>query len=309
MSNESAELMNFDEEERELAPVESAALAAITKSEVESQLDAAHKYRRSVTRFLQEAVSLATVSEDVAASCMYCLPRDGKQIVGPSARLAEICASAYCNLHVVVRIVAIDDASITAQGAAWDLEKNVKQGLEVRRKIVGKGGRRFSEDMINVTGMAALSIARRNAIFTVIPRAYVDRVFEHVKKVAVGGAQTIATRRATILDRLGKLGADQARVLSALGKTGVDDIGLEDLEKLIGMGTAIKQGEATVDELFPAPVKDVPWAPKEGSRMSLNTPAPAQASTPAAPATVPPKKRLKVLDADGNPIPDDEPKQ
>jgi hypothetical protein len=279
------ELMTIEPEERALE-VSLGATAAIAKSEVEAQLDAAHKYRRSPTRFLQEAVSLATITEDVAASCMYCLPREGKQIVGPSVRLAEIVASSYGNLHIAARVTEMDETSLTAQGGAWDLEKNLRVTIEVRRRITGKSGKRYGEDMINVTGMAAISIARRNAIFAVVPRAYIDRIFDQVRRVAVGDAKTLSTKRADLLGRLAKLGADQARVLQALGKSGVDDIDLTDMEKLIGWGTSIKDGMSTVDELFPAVARDLPAAP-EGKRMSLN---------------MAPKRQLRVTDAEGNPI-------
>lgn len=246
-------------------------LAALNKSEVEAQLDAAHKYKRQITRFMQEAQTLSTVSVEVAESCMYALPRGGKTISGPSVRLAEICASAYGNLRVASRIIAIDGDSLTAQGIVWDMEKNVGYSVDVRRKITGKNGQRFNEDMINVTAAAATSIAIRNVIFRAIPRAYVDRLFENCKRVAVGDVSTLVDRRAKVLDRLALLGVDQARVLARLEKTGVDDIGLSELEFLIAEGTAIKQGERSIDEAFPAPLKGVAataGAP-DGKRMSL----------------------------------------
>ncbi|MFN8826683.1 MAG: hypothetical protein ACK501_17070, partial [Planctomycetota bacterium] len=40
------------------------------------------------------------------------------------------------------------------------------------RRITGKNGRRYSSDMIGVTGNAACSIALRNAVFRGIPRAF-----------------------------------------------------------------------------------------------------------------------------------------
>jgi hypothetical protein len=77
--------------------VDTKAVAVLNRSEVEAQLDAAHKYPRQIKRFLNEAITLATLTRDVAESCIYALPRGGKTIAGPSVRLAEICASAYGN--------------------------------------------------------------------------------------------------------------------------------------------------------------------------------------------------------------------
>lgn len=252
-------------EDVQVVPV--SAMSALAKSEVEAQLDAAHRYKRSVNRFLQEATGLATVTQEVAESCIYSIPRDGKQIAGPSVRLAEICASSYGNLHVAARIVDVEEDNVVAQGVAWDLEKNLRVTVEVRRRIKGKSGRRFSDDMITVTGNAAASIALRNAIFRVVPRAYIDRIYDKARQVAVGDAKTLATRRAQVLDRLQKMGATSDRVVAKLGVAGVEDIGVEQLEVLIGLGTAIKDG-MPVDEAFPEPT--APVAPiEEGRRVSL----------------------------------------
>jgi len=201
-----------------IVPYGGGGAAALNRSEVECQLSAAHQYRRSIKGFLSEAVSLATLTVPVAESCMYAIPRDGKTIAGPSVRLAEIIASAYGNLHVGARIVDVEDREVVAQGVAWDLEKNLRVSVETRRRITTKTGRRFSDDMITVTGNAAASIALRNAIFRVVPRAYVDTVYEQVRRVAVGSAATLSSKRTEVLLRLGKLGATQERVLGRLGR-------------------------------------------------------------------------------------------
>jgi len=172
-------------------------------------------------------------------------------------------------LHVAARIVDVEEDNVVAQGVAWDLEKNLRVTVEVRRRIKGKSGRRFSDDMITVTGNAAASIALRNAIFRVVPRAYIDRIYDKARQVAVGDAKTLATRRAQVLDRLQKMGATSDRVVARLGVAGVEDIGVEQLEVLIGLGTAIKEGSLQVDEAFPEPAPP-PAAPTEdGTRISL----------------------------------------
>jgi hypothetical protein len=263
-------LANVDEDK--ITHVSASAAGMIARSEVEAQLDAAHKYKRSVTRFMAEAISLATISQEVAESCIYSVPRDGKMITGPSVRLAEICASAYGNLHVGGRVVEEEEKEIVAQGGAWDLEKNLRVTVESRRRITNKAGRRYSDDMVVTTGNAAVSIALRNAILRVIPRAYVDTIYAKVRLVAVGDAKTLVARRTEIVARLAKLGVTADRVLARLGKQGPDDVGVDDLEVLIGLGTAIKNNEMTIDDAFPAPMP-APAAPgDDGKRISLKAP-------------------------------------
>lgn len=227
---------------------------ALAKSEVEAQLDAAHKYPRSVKRFLNEATTLATFSKEIAASCMYALPRGGKVIEGPSVRLAEICISAYGNLHVGSRVVGAEEKEVVSQGVCWDLEKNNRVTIEKRRKITDKKGNRFNDDMINVTGNAGASIALRDAAFRIIPRTYVNIIYEAARKVAVGEASTLAARRAEVFDKLVKMGAMPDRILGRIGKSAIEDIGLGELQVLIGFGTAIHSGAEKVDDIFPAVV-------------------------------------------------------
>lgn len=273
-------------EEAQVVHVSAGAISSIVRSEVECQIDAAHKYKRSVTKFLHDAATMATITREVAESCIYSLPREGKMITGPSVRLAEICASAYGNLQVGARVVDTEEKEIVAQGAAWDMEKNLRATIEVRRRITNKHGRRYSDDMITVTGNAAASIALRNAIFRVIPRAYVDQVYGKARLVAVGDASTLADRRANLLERLQKLGVSQERVLARLGKTGAADIGLEEMEILIGLGTAIKNGDQQIDEAFPAPAPAPAAATDDGKRMKMgkkqSLPGPADGVVPDA---------------------------
>lgn len=265
-------LMGYDEEPEHLQVVQPGALAAIAKSEVESQLDAAHKYPRSIKRFLDEALAMVSRSTEVASMCIYALPRDGKTVAGPSVRLAEIAASAYRNLQVGARPVDVSETEVTSQGVAWDMERNVRFIVEKKRRITGKSGRRFSEDMIITTQNAASSIALRDAIFRAIPRAYIQEIYERAKGVAVGKAETLANRRASVMQRLTQMGATQDRVLAKLGKPEVEAINLEDMEILIGLGTSIKEGSITVDAAFPsvAPTHTEEAKPEEqGRRMKL----------------------------------------
>lgn len=269
------DLVQHDEDGVVLEPVraEHVSALAVSRGEIEMQLDAAHKYPRSVRKFLAEAVTLATLDEETAASCMYSFARGGRNITGPSIRCAEICVSAWGNAHVGARINGIDDGNIVAQGAAWDLEKNLRINVEVRRRITGRDGKPFNEDMITVTGNAAASIALRNAIFRIIPRAYVARVYDAARKAAVGDASTLVDRRAKIMERLQKMGAATDRVLAALGKPSVDDVNVDDLEVLVGYGTAIKNGERKLDEVFPPPPRPAaePAAEEQGKRMALKS--------------------------------------
>ena len=122
MTEEETALARILETDTDIERVTTTSVAVLNRSEVEAQLDAAHKYRRSIGAFLREAQTLATLTRPVAESCIYSVPRDGKVIAGPSVRLAEICASAYGNLHLGARIIDVEDKEVVAQGVGEGFE-------------------------------------------------------------------------------------------------------------------------------------------------------------------------------------------
>lgn len=247
-------------DERELAVPDAGVMTAISRAELDQQITTARAYPRSLKRFLNECMQMCTLNEQVAEACFYALPRGGKTIEGPSVRMAEIVLSGWGNSRAGARVVDEGAEFITAQGVFHDLQANVQITMEVRRRITDSKGRRYNADMIAQTGNAACSIALRNAIFRGIPRAFWNEPYEAARKCAVGDIKTLANRRADALQFLQKMGASEAQVLAVLGVAGVEDVGLDHLATLKGLVTAIKDGDTTIDQAFPAIQKSEPAA-------------------------------------------------
>jgi len=223
---------------------------------IDIQIKTAHAFPRSIKTFKDMAMTMATADAETAESCFYVLPRGGKSIEGPSVRLAEIVGSAWGNVRYGARIIREDDKFIYAEGMAFDLERNVAMTIEVRRRITNKYGKKYPDDMIGTTANAACSIALRNAIFKVIPKAFVDPIYKAAKQAAIGDIQTLETRRSKMIDHFGKMGVDPSRIYWAMGIVGIEDVDLLKLEQLMGMATAIKDGDMHIDEAFPPVPKD-----------------------------------------------------
>src|SRR5262245_9642427 len=183
------------EDVREVQPSGGTNLEQQTRGEIDIQIVTARKFPRSIRRFIDRALEMTTLTEEVAESCIYALPRDGKTVEGPSVRFAEICASAWGHMRIEGRGVGQTDRFVTARGTAWDLESNVAIAYEVDRRITDKGGRTYKDDMIGMTTNAATSIALRNAVLKIIPSSYWRPIYDACKKVAIGNAQTLADRR------------------------------------------------------------------------------------------------------------------
>ena len=95
----STDLMSMDDD-AQIIRTDPTTLSALNRSEVEAQLDAAHRYPRVLSVFRKNAVTLATATPEIAKSCMYTLERKDKDgtkiwIVGPSIRLAGDLRATY----------------------------------------------------------------------------------------------------------------------------------------------------------------------------------------------------------------------
>ena len=240
---------------------EPSALEAIERASVDIQVATAHRFPRTLSKVKADMLSFATLDEDTAQSCFYTLPRGGKTIQGPSVRLAEIAISCYGNLRIGARPIATvttgDNPHVLIQAVCHDLEKNVAVSIEKRRRIVGKKskGGVIDEDDINLAVNACSAIALRDATFKVVPLALIKPVYEQAKLVAIGDVKSLGVKRTKVIERLTQMGAKMENILAKVDAKKIEDIDLTKLELLIGLGTALKDGDTTLEEALPAPSK------------------------------------------------------
>ena len=247
------ELVTADGEIIEQKPLPDVSLAiGLTRAEIDTQIATARAWPRSIKRATDDILSLATLDEETAAECMYALPRGGKPIQGPSIRLAEIIQQSWGNCRVAARVVHVDrtEKYVEAEGIYHDLETNSATMARVRRRIVDSKGRIYSDDMIIVTGNAACSIAKRNAILGGVPKPVWRRAYEASQQVVSGTIETLTVTRDKSLKAFANFGVKPEQIFIALGVAGLEDIGLDHIPILRGMFSALKNGEATVEEMF-----------------------------------------------------------
>lgn len=245
--------------------VGTSALEAIESAAINQQVTTAKKFPRNLAEVKRNMIAYATLDEDTAQRCFYTLPRGGKSIQGPSVRLAEIALACYQNLRAGSRILHVesngDSPHVVVQAVCQDMQNNVAIAVEKRRRITSKkdwqsGGRKpIDEDDIQLAVNAAAAIAFREAVFKVVPGALIKPVFDAAKKVAVGDVKSLAEYRGKVIDRLKQMGITEDRILAAIQCTSVDEIDQAKLEVLIGTGTALKDGEVTIEQAFPPVAK------------------------------------------------------
>lgn len=249
----------MDAIETQVVPVE--ALIALEKVSIDTQIATAKQYPRDLGRFFDRLKQLATSNEDIAKSCFYVLPRAGKQISGPSVRFAEIVALNYGNLRIRSRILGRDNKVVKVLGEVVDLENNVGISAEVERRITKSDGTLFSDDMITTTTNAASAIAIRNALFKVVPKALTQSIYEEVKKIALGAPEQAGERFKTAVEKFAQLGVGEDKIFGLIKKKKGDIILLPDVEQLIGVYNAIRDGDTTIDEVFSV-VREAPGIKK-----------------------------------------------
>lgn len=247
-------LENYEVLPVEAQDVQIVQVDAVERANVDSQVATAKRYPRDIRRSIDNSVVMATMNQETAQSCNYALPRGGKPITGPSVHLAKIIVSNWGNMRTEAKVVQITDKQVISRGTCWDLETNVASAFEVRRSIIGKNGQRFSEDMITVTGNAANSIAYRNAVFAVIPKAITDRVYYAAQRFITGDLsdsdKLLKVRTGIINNFKNSYGITEEEVVKMCGKQTVNQIGADEISMLMGTIQALKDGDTTVDELM-----------------------------------------------------------
>lgn len=237
-------------------------IPSFNRAELDVQINTAHAYPRSIDQVTSEAISIIKGDKETAESCIYCLParknKDGTKsepIQGPSIRLAEIIANCWGNLHAATREIANDGRFVTCEAVAWDLQKNVRISSEIRRSIRTRDGRTYSTDMQTVTSNAAQSLALRNAIYRVIPKHVINKLYDAAKATAVGDSKSLSEVLHKIVANFGKAGIEKERIFDFFKISSIEEMTSDHAAQLIGIKTAIMEKRLTKDNCFSVDVE------------------------------------------------------
>ncbi len=224
------------------------------KAHIDMQIATAKQYPRNLKKCVEEAVFGATFDKESAESCGYSVPRGDGYITGPSVHLANIMAQSWGNMRISTKVVSVDATTVTSEAVCFDLEKNLAVQVQVKRTILDRFKKRFKEDMIIVTGNAANSIARRNAILAVIPEVYSRKVYrESISKITgdLSNETKLQNKRKEVISRMmDSYSATEKEILNLVKRSIVDHVTAEDIATLISIGQAIKGGDTDVDTVF-----------------------------------------------------------
>jgi len=229
---------------------------ALQRVEIDTQITTAKKYPRDLELFQANCRAMIAISPDVAASCNYCLTKGGKEIWGPSIRLAEIVQNNWGNMRTGAKVMEEGDEFIFVEAACHDLESNVAVSVQVKRRITDRKGKRYGADMIQTTTAAAISIGIRNAIFKIIPNVYVQHFAEMAKKIALGKPENFQDRVKKAFAYFQNMGISEDKILERLGIDKKTQVNGDHLTTLQGIATGIREHHTTIDNEFPERMKE-----------------------------------------------------
>lgn len=250
-----------------------AALAAKAQAQVQARyimaLQSPRNPDRARDRLLAEASRPA-----FAERAVYRVPRGGKTISGPSIRMAEAILQAWGNVHTQSAIIYEDSEKMIVAVTATDLETNITHEDEVVvRKVVERkhvkdgqtvlgerensyGDRVFlvaaTDDELFMKSNAAKSKSIRTAGLRLVPRYFIDELIARCEEtMQAETAKSLPSVRAKMVGWFGELGVSKTELGKFLGYS-PDQATVEDMARLRGLGTAIKDGEVNWAEAVAA---------------------------------------------------------
>lgn len=225
MNDKSTDLVTTEDTTTELAITSAASIAM---HEVQGAITVARRFPRNEDAAYGKIMK-SCERPAFAAVARYRFPRGGKQVEGPSIKMALEMARNWGNIRYGLDILTEDDESRTIRGWAWDLETNVRTHFDdhfkklVQRKITVNGKKETQWIVPDERDLRELSNRRgaicvRNAILQLMPPDIAEDAADAVKK----------TLRGDIADNKG----DHAkRVIRAFGTL---NVAVEDLEAFLG---------------------------------------------------------------------------
>ena len=115
-----------------------------------------------------------------------------------------------------------------------------------------KNGQTFSADMQVMTINAASSLARRNAIYDVVPKVYVNKLVAQCQEFVKGQAVTgLRDKVQKVVKAFAKYGVTPELICLKMEVSNIDEITPEMVVRLVGIGNSLKDGQTTVEEEFP----------------------------------------------------------
>jgi hypothetical protein len=200
--------------------------------------------------------------KSLAESALYSYPRGGEKVEGPSIRLAEALAQNWGNIDSGIVELEQKPGESTIMAYAWDLETNTRQ-----TKIFTQKHERKAKSQINklteprdIYELVANNGARRMraCILAVIPGDVVEAAVKKCKETLMKGGEPLEDRIRKMVSVFDKDFQVSKDMLEKYIGYAAEKFSSNDVVKLQGVYTALKDGQSKRDDFFELKVKPAP---------------------------------------------------
>lgn len=226
--------------------------------EVQAAIFMARQFPRDEMRAYRKVMETAK-RMSMAEKAIYCYPRGGQQIKGPSIRTAETIAKYWGNLSYGIKELSQNNSEHSSEMMAycWDLESNVRveRIFKVPHIRDTKQGSKLLTDARDIYEKTVNDGARRlrAAILEVLPSDIVEDFITECEKTLVGSnTKPLKDRVNDMLKLFEELGVTQEMIEKRVG-TKTDNFIAKNIVDLGAVYNSIKNNFAPVEQYFDVP--------------------------------------------------------
>lgn len=226
--------------------------SARATAEVQGAIISAKRFPRDVFQ-AEQRILTSCKRQRLAEAAMYCFPKGGQQITGPSVHLLRAIAQNWGNLDFGWRILEQDTGTSKVEAYAWDLETNVKKRMtfSVEHSISTKNGPKHLKDPRDINEHIASQAARREraCLEALIPGDIIDVAVEQCEATLQGGSEPVVDRIRKMITAFGEMGVS-VEMLEKRIKHKIDVTTVHELVELQKIYRSIKDGVSGRDQWF-----------------------------------------------------------
>lgn len=241
--------------------------AAREIGEVQGAIVVAQRCPRNEERAFKEIMN-ACQRRTLAESATYAFPRGGKQVKGPSIRLAEVLARYWGNIQYGVRELVRTKEETLFEAYCWDVQTNTRISRRFSQRHwrdTRQGGYALTDERDIYEAVANSGSRRlRACILQVIPGDLVEEALRVCAQTKLGKTDIpMKDRIRQLVVAFDKFGVTQEMLEKYLDHK-LDATTPEEFVDLRDIYTSMKDGVVTRDDYFDAP------KPSAGSTDALN---------------------------------------
>jgi len=207
---------------KQSSPMGFSADTARVVQEVQGAIIVAQQCPRNEQKAYTEIIN-ACKRPSLSEQAMYSFPRGGKNVTGPSIRLAEVIARHWGNLQYGIREISSQSDETKYEAYCWDVQTNTRASRIFTQKHgrwTRKAGFKSVDDPRDVYEIVASSATRRlrACILEIIPGDIVDEAVTQCQKTLVGRSDTpLKDRVRQMVQKFSDLGVDEEMLFKRLG--------------------------------------------------------------------------------------------